>query len=345
MAAQAQQDGIVRPKILIPFPHSQDHEYSTKWLPLYVEAVQHSGGDAITVPLDTPLDQIDKLYEECSGVVLPGSPADVDPAIYGHPRHEATAPPDELRYAADTLLVTRSFEKRKAILGICFGCQSLNVLRGGTLTQHVFDHTQVPHTAGAYQHHAHPIRIKKNSYMARMFTTYKMCCLVSGLSAALNASKSIDLSQLSTAAKAPIKPKTKTPENTPVLENAKNDEDIVTTCECECDVEDCLWPINSSHHQCVETVGPDLHVVAMGDDGIIEAVEGHYVGGPEDRRHFVMGVQWHPERFFQEDHLSQALFQNLVDAARECHIRTIKPSQPHTTPTLNNSADCNSADL
>ncbi|MFN8016039.1 MAG: gamma-glutamyl-gamma-aminobutyrate hydrolase family protein [Acidimicrobiia bacterium] len=45
---------------------------------------------------------------------------------------------------------------------------------------------------------------------------------------------------------------------------------------------------NSIHHQCVDEVGENLHVVGRADDGTIEAVE--HTGD-----WFAVGVQWHPE--------------------------------------------------
>jgi putative glutamine amidotransferase len=69
-------------------------------------------------------------------------------------------------------------------------------------------------------------------------------------------------------------------------------------------------PVNSSHHQSVEVVGDGLHVVARcPDDGIIEAIEGTT---PE---HFVLAVQWHPERSAEADERSRAVFRALVEAA------------------------------
>ena len=50
-------------------------------------------------------------------------------------------------------------------------------------------------------------------------------------------------------------------------------------------------PVNSSHHQSAEVVGDGLRVVARSQqDGVIEAIEGT---SPD---HFVLAVQWHPER-------------------------------------------------
>jgi putative glutamine amidotransferase len=68
--------------------------------------------------------------------------------------------------------------------------------------------------------------------------------------------------------------------------------------------------VNSSHHQAAETVGEGLRAVARSQpDGVIEALEGT---SPD---HFVLAVQWHPERSLDEQP-SQAIFGALVEAAR-----------------------------
>ena len=73
-------------------------------------------------------------------------------------------------------------------------------------------------------------------------------------------------------------------------------------------------PVNSSHHQAADVVGDSLRVVARcPQDGIIEALEGT---SPD---HFVLAVQWHPERSVENDAPSRAIFQALVDAAQTRH--------------------------
>ena len=69
-------------------------------------------------------------------------------------------------------------------------------------------------------------------------------------------------------------------------------------------------PVNSSHHQSVAAVGEGLRVVARcREDGVVEAVEGTSPG------HFVLAVQWHPERSVDEDATSRAIFAAFVEAA------------------------------
>jgi len=70
--------------------------------------------------------------------------------------------------------------------------------------------------------------------------------------------------------------------------------------------------VNTSHHQAAATVGDGLRVAAKAPDGVIEALEGTSPG------HFVVAVQWHPERSLEEP-ASQAIFRALVEAARARH--------------------------
>ena len=69
--------------------------------------------------------------------------------------------------------------------------------------------------------------------------------------------------------------------------------------------------VNSSHHQAVRTLGDNLRVTAISpDDGVIEAVE---LDAPD---HFVVGLQWHPERSYRQSEFSRAIFAAFVRAAR-----------------------------
>ena len=77
-------------------------------------------------------------------------------------------------------------------------------------------------------------------------------------------------------------------------------------------------PVNSSHHQAAESVGDGLRVVARSpQDGIVEALEGT---APD---HFVVAVQWHPERSVDEDEGSRAIFGALVEAARSRRVKSV----------------------
>ncbi len=77
-----------------------------------------------------------------------------------------------------------------------------------------------------------------------------------------------------------------------------------------------LVAVNSSHHQSAEAAGNGLRVVARSpQDGVIEALEGT---APD---HFVLAVQWHPERSVNDGpevaESAHAIFRAFVEAARK----------------------------
>lgn len=82
-------------------------------------------------------------------------------------------------------------------------------------------------------------------------------------------------------------------------------------------------PVNSSHHQSVDALGEGLRVGAHSpSDGIVEAIEGT---SPD---HFVLAVQWHPERSVEDDPASRAIFTALINAARARHQELVGESTP-----------------
>ena len=237
----------VKPKIAIPEPCSYDRAYSDRALPPYIEAVQDVGGEAVVVSLEWHPDEIAKRINECSAVLLTGSKADVDPQKFGAPRHEKTAPADPLRDTADELLLQDAYNMRKPILGICYGLQTLNVWRTGTLIQHI--DSKVEHDPEHDPGIAHQVAIDGDSLLAREI----------GQSQGRN-----------------------------------------------------LVAVNSSHHQAAKEAGDALRVVARcPQDGVIEALEG------TDHGHYVLAVQWHPEKDFKHDMSSRRIFQGLVRAAED----------------------------
>ena len=68
--------------------------------------------------------------------------------------------------------------------------------------------------------------------------------------------------------------------------------------------------VNSFHHQAVRDLAPGLVATGHADDGLIEGFEA-------STGEWLIGVQWHPEAFWQEPTSpDQRLFNALVEAAR-----------------------------
>jgi putative glutamine amidotransferase len=155
-----------KPRILIPEPTSYDTDYNQRGWPQYAAAVEEAGGMPVPVPLHASQEEQARLIAGSQGVLLPGSPADVNPEKFGEPLDPRSAQPDPLREAADELLLQDAFNLQKPIFGICYGMQSMNVWRGGSLIQHL--ETLVDHSPGRDVARAHPVSVLKDSRLAHL---------------------------------------------------------------------------------------------------------------------------------------------------------------------------------
>lgn len=91
-----------------------------------------------------------------------------------------------------------------------------------------------------------------------------------------------------------------------LAEGSRLSEILLQAGELEAPVE-----VNSSHHQSIRAVGNHLRVSAVSPaDGVIEAVE---LDAPN---HFVVGVQWHPERTLTQSAFSRAIFREFVKTGK-----------------------------
>ncbi len=63
-------------------------------------------------------------------------------------------------------------------------------------------------------------------------------------------------------------------------------------------------PVNSLHHQAVETVAPGLRATGWSEDGVVEAIE-----SPDGK---VLAVQWHPEELTDTEPHARRVFDWLV---------------------------------
>ena len=239
-------------------PHSTDLEYSQRAVPQYERAVELAGGIPVRMPLDQTPSDLKNLLASCDGVLLPGSKADVNPAKFHLPLSPQTAAADTRREEMDFSLLDDAYAWRKPVLAICYGLQSLNVYRHGSLIQHIPDflpeaaRNRVNHEAGRTVTVAHTVEIGAKSNLHR------------------------------------------------IVNSTTRDETS----------DNLTLPVNSSHHQSADKIGEGLRIVARcPDDDIIEALEG------TASDHFVLAVQWHPERSVDQDEYSRSIFHALIQAA------------------------------
>jgi len=137
----------------------------------YLRALEAAGALPVVMP---PLDEaaIEPLLDRFDGICLSGGP-DLDPETYGAKPHPELGPIEQDLDRFE-LAVARSADARGVpILAICRGTQALNIVRGGTLHQHIPEHS------GEIRHRqsepgdipTHDVRIDPESRLARLLGT------------------------------------------------------------------------------------------------------------------------------------------------------------------------------
>ena len=116
----------------------------------YAQAIADAGAIPILIP---PMADMQALASMIDGWLIPGGD-DIDAARFGEENHPKVQLQDPARYAGEAELL-QVLSPDVPVLGICYGCQFINVARGGTLIQHlpdVVDHES--HAGGTLQRYS-----------------------------------------------------------------------------------------------------------------------------------------------------------------------------------------------
>ncbi len=246
----------------------------------YVDAVRRAGGRPVLLPPGGTAAEAATTIADLDGLVVAGG-GDVDPSRYGAAMHPATGAPDAERDAWELAMLDCALEAGLPLLAICRGIQLLNVIRGGTLHQHL------PHVVGHEEHSGiaddfgrHMVRIGEAGAIGRILTPNGPSA--NGSSANGSSSNGHRAAGFDWPAR------------------------------------DGHWlEVPTHHHQAVDRLGEGLAATAWAADGTVEAVEFAGAPGPAgpagapDPAGFAIGVQWHPEE--GDD---PRLFRALARAAR-----------------------------
>jgi len=125
----------------------------------YAQMVAEAGGLPLVVPPVADMAEVAALVD---GWLIPGG-ADLDSVIWNEPLHPKAEVQDGTRYNAEKRLFD-VLDPKVPVLGICYGCQVLNVLRGGSLEQHLPDSVgNDSHSGGTMQEYS----VEEDSLLAR----------------------------------------------------------------------------------------------------------------------------------------------------------------------------------
>lgn len=131
----------------------------------YVRALTAAGALPVLLP---PVPDVTAALTRLDGLVLVGG-SDVNPGRYGADRHPRTDDPRDFRDTAELALAAAALDAGLPLLGVCRGLQVLNVLRGGTLHQHLPDlvgHDGHSPTPGGFG--THRVRVEPGSRLAKI---------------------------------------------------------------------------------------------------------------------------------------------------------------------------------
>lgn len=159
-----------RPIVAIPCRYNWNTSYY-ELRETYAEALYAAGGTPLLLPLIPESDYIESVMANIDAVCLSGAINDVDPLRYGREPKPKLGPVVPRRDQTDMMLLAAAEARHLPVLAICFGIQSLNVYRGGTLIQDVESEVKDPlkHMQGdIFSRHSHSINITEDSLIARL---------------------------------------------------------------------------------------------------------------------------------------------------------------------------------
>lgn len=131
----------------------------------YSEAVTSVGGLPFLLPT-RPSDELLGYLDRIDGLVLTGG-GDVDPESYGADPSPVVGGVEPFRDEAEIELVRAALTRRLPVLGICRGCQVMNVALGGTLIQHLPEVSELPHfVPESRESGQHGVRLDPGSRLA-----------------------------------------------------------------------------------------------------------------------------------------------------------------------------------
>ena len=139
-------------------------------------AMKYADAAALLVPSMPELMKASEVAARLDGLMLTGSPSNMDPALYGQDVPDAPGPFDAARDAMTRDLIQAMLDLGRPVFGVCRGFQEINVAFGGTLRRDMATAGElVPHHApdavdfNDMFDHEHAVSLTPSGVLARAF--------------------------------------------------------------------------------------------------------------------------------------------------------------------------------
>jgi len=145
MPAHAISERQSSPRVGVPYrTHDEEVRGVREKYNFYLNSITRAGGVPVEISLRLPVQELQTLVRSLDAIVLPGSPADVNPSLYHEHHRRESADADPNRERTDVALLEHTFAAGKPVLAICYGVQILNVYLGGSLIQDIASELHSP---------------------------------------------------------------------------------------------------------------------------------------------------------------------------------------------------------
>jgi len=104
----------------------------------YMEAIRLAGGLPVLLPLTDDVEFLKNTIARFDGILLSGG-SDVDAKYWGEPNYTYGGEISPLRDEMEIFTAKEAIASDKPILGICRGCQVMNIALGGTIYQDIYE--------------------------------------------------------------------------------------------------------------------------------------------------------------------------------------------------------------
>ena len=133
----------------------------------YINAIRAAGGIPLLLPNQLVEGEWWEAYRHLNGILFTGG-GDIRTDLFNGSPHPKVGEVDDERDSLELPMMRLAVKEGKPFMGICRGCQVMNVALGGTLYTHIPDQLEgaVRHDWNPYiprNHLAHPVQIAEDS--------------------------------------------------------------------------------------------------------------------------------------------------------------------------------------